>query len=107
MAEHLGLDAQSWSKSLKNTPKVSVISIAKHLHGCGKKEIGQKGYKFFSENYIHNVFTKEVDGAICAKALCHRSQRKTEAPHKISVTINENKDKIAEFSVASCSCKAG
>ena len=46
----------------QNFGKVSSITIANHLKGCGKKEIGETGYKFFSENYIHNVFVKEEDG---------------------------------------------
>ena len=48
-----------WLKSLEKVPKVSSITIAKHLTGCGKKEVGEKGYKFFTENYIHNVFVRE------------------------------------------------
>ena len=52
----------AWTKSLQNLAKVSSITIADHLKGCGKKEIGEKGYKFFTENYIHDVFVKEEDG---------------------------------------------
>jgi len=48
-----------WTKSWQNLAKVSWITIANFLKGCGKKEIGQKGFKFFTKNYIHNVFVKE------------------------------------------------
>ena len=41
-----------WLKSLEKVPKVSSITIAKHLTDCGKKEVGEKGYKFFTEHYI-------------------------------------------------------
>lgn len=51
----------AWTKSLRNLAEVSAITIVNHLKGCGKKEIGEKGYKFFSENYIHDVFVKEED----------------------------------------------
>ena len=68
-----------WLKSLEKVPKVSSITIAKHLTGCGKKEVGEKGYKFFKENYIRNVFVR-----LCfVKALCFWSQRKSEAPHAV------------------------
>ena len=49
----------AWTKSLRNLAKVSAITIVNHLKGCGKKEIGEKGYKFFTENYIHDVFVRE------------------------------------------------
>lgn len=77
-----------WLKSLEKVPKVSSITIAKHLTGCGKKEVGEKGYKFFTENYIHNVFVREDDRGSCfVKALCFRSQRKSEAPHAVTITL--------------------
>ena len=57
-ADSAELDSH-WLKSLEKVPKVSSITIAKHLTGCGKKEVGEKGYKFFTENYIHDVFVKE------------------------------------------------
>ena len=52
----------AWTKSLQSLAKVS--SIANHLKGCGKKEIGEKGYKFFTENYTDDVFVKEEDGRV-------------------------------------------
>ena len=55
----------AWTKSLQNLAKVSSITIANHLKGCEKKkEIGEKGYKFFTENYIHDVFMKEEEGRV-------------------------------------------
>ena len=70
-----------WLKSLEKVPKVSSITIAKHLTGCGKKEVGEKGYKFFTENYIHNVCEREDDCGSCfVKALCFQSQKKSKAP---------------------------
>ena len=69
--------ASHWLKSFERVPKVSYITIAKHLTGCRKKEVGQKGYKFFTENHIHNVFVKEDDHGSCfIKALCFRGQGK-------------------------------
>jgi len=68
-ADSAELDSH-WLKSLEKVPKVSSITIAKHLTGCGKKGVGEKGYKFFTENYIHDVFVKEDDRGLCfVKAL--------------------------------------
>ena len=54
----------AWTKKkiVAISRKVSSITIANHLKGCGEKAIRQKGYKFFTENYIHNAFVKEEDG---------------------------------------------
>ena len=107
MADSRVVIESHWSKSLENVPKVSSITIAKHLTGCGKKEIGEKGYKFFTENYIHNVFVKEDDRVSCqVKAHCYRSQRKSEAPHAMNIKL-KNKDDRGYVAEAKCSCKAG
>ena len=96
-----------WLKLLENVPKVSSLTIAKHLTGCGKKEIGDKGYKFFTENYIHNVFVKAEDRVSCrVKALCYRSVRKIEAPHAMNIKLKNNDDR-GYVTEAKCSCKAG
>jgi len=96
-----------WSKSLENIPKTTAFTISNHLQGCGKKEISAKGYKFFTENYLHNVFTRVDDSARCfVKAMCYRSQKKSEAPHKTFIML-KNSEKTAEVAHANCSCKAG
>ena len=96
-----------WLKSLEKVPKLSSITIAKHLTGCGKKEVGEKGYKFFTENYIHDVFVKEDDRGSCfVKALCFQSQRKSEAPHALNITL-KSEDERGIVTKAKCSCKAG
>ena len=105
-ADSAELDSH-WFKSLEKVPKVSSITIAKHLTGCGKKEVGEKGYKFFTENYIHDVFVKEDDHESCfVKALCFRSQRKSEAPHAVTITL-KSEDGRGIVTKAKCLCKAG
>ena len=84
------------------------ITIANHWKGRGKKEIGQKGYKFFTENYVHNVFVKEAaeeEGGRTRmseiKGCCYRSQKKSEAPHAIKLRIP---DKDGEGNVDGAEC---
>ena len=60
----------SRSERLENFPKVSSITIASHLKGCGKGEVGGIGFKLFSESYVHNVYTSdEANGNHIATAL--------------------------------------
>ena len=99
----------AWTKSLQNLAKVSSITIANHLKGCGKREIGEKGYKFFTENYIHGVFVKKEDGGggTCeVKGRCYRSQKKNETPHTVKLKIAEREGR-GNVEGAECSCKAG
>ena len=61
-----------------------------------KKEIAEKGYKFFTENYIDNVFLKEEDGRVgtCeVKGRCYRSQ-KNETPHTVKLKIAERESSV-------------
>ena len=99
-----------WTKTLEFVPRFSYIQINQHLKDGGRKEIGQKGYKFFVENYIHDVYLGRPSGhgdlACIVQARCHRSQRKNEDPHSLKVeVVNSNGD--AKISKAKCSCKAG
>ena len=81
----------AWTKSMQNLAKVTSIAIANHLKRCGKKEIGEKGHKFFTESYIHNVFVKQEDGRAGTHEVkvgrCYRSQKKSETPHTAKLKI--------------------
>ena len=73
-----------------------------------KKRIGEKGYKFFTENYIHNVFVKEEDDrGLVVKGRCFRSQKKSEAPHTVKLKIAADREDKGNVEEAECSCKAG
>ena len=77
------------------------------MKGCGEKEVGEKGYKFFTENYIQNVFVREDDRGSCfVNALCFRSQRNSEAPHAVPITL-KSEDGRGIITEAKCFCKAG
>lgn len=99
----------SWTKTLRFLPSFSTEQIEKHRKGCGKKEIGSKGYKFFSESYVHNVYVgqlKDRNDNYIVKAKCYRSQRKNEEPHSLVLKCL-NSDGKADITSTSCSCKAG
>ena len=65
-------DSILWTKSLAFVPKFSYIQINQHLKYCGKNEIGEKGYKYFVENYIHNVYVGHTSSSVSTmKARCH------------------------------------
>jgi len=88
---------------------VSSITIGNYLKKCGIKEIGEKGYKFFTENYMHNVFVKEEDdraGTRGVKGRCYRSRKKSEAPHRVKLKIADREGR-GNVEKAEYSCKAG
>ena len=85
------------TKTLVFVPRFSYIQINQHLKDSGRKEIGQKGYKFFVENYIHDVYvgrpSRQGDLAYIVQARCHHSQRKNEDPHSLTIeVVNSNGD---------------
>ena len=51
-----------WSKSLRNFPKVSLDTISKWLETGGKKNAGEKSYKFFREGYVYDVYEGTTAG---------------------------------------------
>ena len=62
----------------------------------------QQGFKFFSENYLHDVYMTKFDDTVRVAAKCHRSQRKNEAAHKLSLDICKG-----QIQYSYCSCTAG
>lgn len=115
MASQSGVGARgerkdlNWTKTLRPLPKFTIEQIHNHLEDCGKKDIGSKGYKFFTESYIHDVYVGYDEGAGHAtiKASCFRSQRKNEEPHKLSLKCGRGDNADAKVLETSCSCKAG
>ena len=106
-----------WTKNLRLLSKFTTQQIQTHLEGCGKKDIGSKGYMFFTESYIHDDYVghdkqssgQQVLQRATIKALCFRSQRKNEDPHKLILKCKPDDDgkEDAKVVATSCSCKAG
>ena len=91
----------SWTKSLAFVPKFSYVQINQRLKDCRKKEIGEKGYKYFV------VYVSRTSSAVSTvKARCYRSKRKSEKPHTFQICVLSSNGE-ANVSNASCSCKAG
>ena len=63
----------------------------------------EKGYKFFYENYCHDVCCRFNDNEIHVKGKCFRSQRKNDRPHNVTVTLSVT----GNVNNAKCSCAAG
>ena len=68
MASQSGVGARgetkdlNWTKNLRPLPKFTTEQIHNHVEGCGKNDIGSKGYKFFTESYIHDVYVGYDEG---------------------------------------------
>ena len=97
---------QTWSKSLRNFPKCSPTKWSSWLEQGGKKNAGEKSYKFFREGYVYDVYACQQLEDFHVKARCYRSLRKSEEPHFLAVIFRES-DGRAEVFKAHCSCKGG
>ena len=101
-----------WTNSTLEVPQgFSFLSIANHAQKTGKQGVQdyvekplQKGYKFFYENFVHDVCTSSNEQYCYITAKCFRSQKKNENPHQINVALKNNDSEVA---VAKCSCVAG
>ena len=81
-------------------------TISKWLESGGKKNAGEKSYKFFREGYVYDVYTATAtDGKTLIKSRCYRSLRKNEEPHHLAVEFKSG-DRAVDAQ-AHCSCKGG
>ena len=97
----------SWSKSLRNVPKIDLGTCSDWLNRGGKKNAGEKSYKFFREGDVYDIFATAESGDFHVKARCYRSLRKSEDPHYLVVALRESEDSRATVHRAHCSCKGG
>ena len=91
---------------MKNFPQISILTCSDWLARGGKKNAGEKSYKFFREGYVRDIYTCEESDDFYVKARCYRSLRKSEDPHYLAIILKEDNDKAA-VSRAHCSCKGG
>ena len=100
-------ETRNWSKTLTNFPKISLLTCSDWLSQGGKKNAGEKSYKFFREGYVYNIYsTREGSGVFYVKARCYRSLRKSEDPHYLVLMLKEQGNRAAVCR-AHCSCKGG
>lgn len=87
-------------KMLDDLPPFTYNSIVKYARNSGKNiqhspdymvmKPFERGVNFFIEGYLHNVLVKLHKGSktFYIRALCYRSLRKNESPHKIRLAIS-------------------
>ena len=80
---------QTWSKSLRNSPKFSPTTWSLWLEQGGKKNAGEKSYKFFREGYVYDVYACQQLEDFHVKGRCYRSLRKSEEPPFLAVIFRE------------------
>lgn len=104
------LPKEGWNKLTQNLPpKFSSVNLNNHARSSGKNRNSvekpiEKGYAFFWDNYVHDVFICKKENAVFVKGKCFRSLRKTEPPHNCALKLSYiNGDVIS----ALCSCIAG
>ena len=105
------------TKSLDGLPPFTFNSIVRYVRTSGKNikhtpdymvmKPFERGVNFCIEGYIHNVFAKHhaESDRFYFRALCYRSLRKSETPHKIklAISVKEPYDVLG----SSCTCVAG
>ena len=52
----------------------------------------RKGYKLFFENYVFDIVGLKVSSGCHIKVKCYRSQKKSQVPHDMTVTLSNNGD---------------
>ena len=104
-------------KMLDDLPPFTYNSIVKYVRNSGKNiqhspdymvmKPFERGVNFFIEGYLHNVLVKLHKGSktFYIRALCFRSLRKNESPHKIRLAIST--EQPYDVLASSCTCVAG
>ena len=64
-------ETRNWSKTLTNFLKISLLTCSDWLSQGGKKNAGEKSYKFFCEGYVYDIYMCEGSGVFCVKARCY------------------------------------
>ena len=95
-----------WTKKLTNLPRFSVVNITNYIIKHGTDRTSDRGYEFYVEEFIHEVFAAEdtQNKTFNLKAKCWRSYLKREKPHDVNVQISALNRNVES---ASCSCIAG
>lgn len=106
------------NKSLDNLPPFTFNSIVKYIRNSGNSiqqspdymvvKPFERGVNFFIEGYLHNVLVKwhVASETFYFRALCYRSLRKNEAPHKLRLAIS-SRGPLYKVLGSSCTCVAG
>ena len=104
-------------KILDDLPPFTYNTIVKYVRNSGKNiqnsphymvmKPFERGVNFFIEGYLHNVLVKLHEGSktFYIRALCYRSLRKNESPHKIRIAIST--EQPYDVLASSCTCVAG
>ena len=100
---------------MRSSPNFSPITWVNWLGKGGKKNAGDKSWKFFKGGYIHDIYignelnempSSESPQLFYCRARSYRSLRKNEEPHYLFIE-SCSQDNRASISHAHCSCKGG
>ena len=72
------IETRNWLKTLRNFPKISILTCSDWLAREGKKNASEKSNTFFREGYFYDIYTCKESGDFYVKARCYRSLRKSE-----------------------------
>ncbi len=107
-----------WERNLPQSLTFDDVNIKEHSLNSGKKASKSttggrqktcirpesKGYLFFTEQYVHDIWACMSKNILFFKAKCFRSQRKDAPPHTLWCGLSERDHTVLK---AACSCVAG
>ena len=108
-ASSTNVPRDGWLKDTICLPRMFVHDcIMQHIHKSGKHSMYvekplEKEYRFFVENYVHNIEAVKQESFVYVRARCYRSQRKNQSPHSINIRLSDD----GHVADAKCSCAAG
>ena len=93
--EFKSISTSVWSRSLRVVPKFTVADVEKLIKTKSNTSTISKGYKVFTEVYIHNIEWRAENsgtnaGSKCdVRTRCWRSMRKNERRHKLKLVLHK------------------
>ena len=86
-----------WTKSFQNVPEFVPATWADWLTSGGKKQEGDKSWKFFKEGYVFDIYVGQIDGfdKLFFRARSYRSLRKNEDAHYLYLVVSEKDSKAS------------
>lgn len=94
-----------WQKNLQCIKHFNFGDAQKFFeeHGSTQQQ-HSRGYKFFVEGFIHDVWINESKPSV--KAKCFHSQKRNEKPHNLVLEFRKEND-FLNLKECHCSCEVG
>lgn len=94
-----------YTRDLSLVPDISFSFVEKFIQksssSSGREQM-TKGFKYYSEEFVHSVAVYQDETGCLVKGKCFRSQKKNDSPHDVKILITHD-----NVHSAFCSCTIG